>query len=404
MRQDMRAEHVSCNLCGQDAFQPVFIDQESGFGQGFCQECGLIYVTPRMDAGSRAQFYATYGQKYPESFLVDPKNPYRQIAAKRAIFFEAFCRDLGEKPESLLEVGCSYGFFLEELKKKGSSIRMHGLDPSRSEVEYARRVNGLEHVRTGLLEDLKGEEERFDVIALFHVLEHLGEPMEALRIIHGGLREGGLIWVEVPEASQFKGDVIEYQHFISCQHLYEFSLVTLKGLLERAGFERVLHEETPLGFFLESNQRAVYRKASASRRTGIEKDVRSHSYLSVFRDRVMSIKRDVQAWLDRQIQAGRPIFIYGGGFHTIGLLGLLEFPDGSIQASRAIQAIIDDDEVKHGTSLEGLPILPPSVLNVHAEAGIIISTLVGEEKIASKLISQEKPGWDIKAIYRELEQ
>jgi SAM-dependent methyltransferase len=392
-------EHVPCNLCGQDAFRPVFTDHKTGFGQGFCQACGLIYVTPRMDAGSRAEFYATYGQKYPESFLVDPKNPYRQIAAKRAAFFEAFSRGLSERAGSLLEVGCSYGFFLEELEKKGLPIRTYGLDPSRSEVEYARRVNGLAHVRTGLVEDLKDGEERFDAIALFHVLEHLGEPMEALRIIHGALREGGLIWVEVPEASRLKGDVIEYQHFISCQHLYEFSLVTLKGLLERAGFERVVHEEAPLGHFLESNQRAIYRKASVSGGTNIERDVCSQEHLSAFRDRVMRIKGNVQGWLDSQVQSGKPVFIYGGGFHTMGLLGLLEFPNGPIQA---IQAIIDDDEVKHGTSLEGLPIRSPSVLDGYAEAGIVISTLVGEEKMAGKLLRQKKPGWDIKAIYRDV--
>jgi SAM-dependent methyltransferase len=393
----MRAEHVSCNVCGQEAFKPVFIDRKSGFSQGFCEECGLIYLTPRMDAGSRMQFYATYGQKYPESFLIDPKNPYRQIAATRATFFEGFCRDLVEKPASLLEVGCSYGFFLEELEKKGLPIRTHGLDPSRSEVEYARRVNGLAHVRTGLIEDMNGGEEQYDVIALFHVLEHLGDPMEALQAIHGALREGGLIWIEVPEASQLKGDVIEYQHFISCQHLYEFSLVTLKALLERAGFERVVHEEAPLGFFLESNQRAIYRKRAVAGANSIGKDMRSETYLSTFRDHVMDIKRDVQAWLDRQIRFGKPVFIYGGGFHTMGLLGLLEYTNGSIRA------ILDDDEGKHGTTLEGLSIRSPSVLEEYADAAIIISTLVGEEKIARKLTGQERPGWDIKAIYRDIE-
>jgi len=49
--------------------------------------------------------------------------------------------------------------------------------------------------------------------------------------------------------------------------------------------------------------------------------------------------------------------------------------------------------------LEGLPIGSPSVLEEYCDAGIIISTLVGEEKIAGKLVSQKKPGWDIKCRY-----
>jgi len=128
----------------------------------------------------------------------------------------------------------------------------------------------------------------------------------------------------------------------------------------------------------------------------------------------MRIKNNVQGWLDRQVQSGKPVYIYGGGFHTMGLLCLLDFPNGSIRASqasqasqagqaiRAIRAIIDDDEGKHGTILEGLPICSPSVLEEHGEAAIIISTLVGEEKIAGKLIRQKKPGWAIKAIYRDV--
>ena len=128
----------------------------------------------------------------------------------------------------------------------------YGLDPSSTEVEFARRVNRLSNARTGVVEDLRGGKEKFDVIALFHVLEALGDPMTTLHILSDSLRDGGLVWIEVPDAAELKGDVIEFQHFISCQHLYEFSQTSLKAFLERAGFEEVLHEKAPLGFFLQA--------------------------------------------------------------------------------------------------------------------------------------------------------
>ena len=92
--EGMKSECVPCNLCGQEKFTPVLTDSKTGFGQGFCSDCGLIYVNPRLDGASRARFYATYGQKYPESFLMNPENPYHQIARRRAIFFEEFARGL----------------------------------------------------------------------------------------------------------------------------------------------------------------------------------------------------------------------------------------------------------------------------------------------------------------------
>ena len=393
----MRSESVRCNLCGLETFSPVLTDPKTGFSQGFCASCGLIYVNPRLDGPSRARFYETYGQKYPETFLLDPKNPYRQIACSRAAFFERFLGQLSERPRTFLEIGSSYGFFLKELAKKNAGIRTYGLDPSITEVEFARRVNGLSSVQTGLVEDLRKSKRRFDVIALFHVLEHLGDPTETLRILRDSLREEGLVWIEVPDAAELKGDVIEFQHFISCQHLYEFSLTTLKALLERAGFEEVLHEKAPLGFFLESNQRAIYRKREGRVTENIPVDTNAEPYLTKFRDCVMKIRDDVQSWLDRQLDLGMPIFIYGGGFHTMGLLGLINHHNSSVQA------ILDDDETKHGGSLDGLPIISPAVLEETSEAAILVSTLVGEEAILKRLCTVKKPGWEIKTIYREAE-
>jgi SAM-dependent methyltransferase len=392
---DMKHEYVACNLCGREAFSPVLTDQKTGFSQGFCASCGLIYVNPRLNGHSRERFYATYSQKYPEPFLLDPKNPYRQIARSRAAFFDRFLDQLPERPETLLEVGSSYGFFLKELTERDVGIQAHGLEPSSTEVEFARRVNRLSNVRTGHVEELRRTVRRFDAIALFHVLEHLGDPMKTLHILRDRLREGGLIWIEVPDAAELKGDVIEFQHFISCQHLYEFSQITLKALLERAGFEEVLHESAPLGFFLESNQRAIYKKRDGQSDGHIPKDTNAALYLITFRERITKIRDDVQSWFDRQAHHGRPIFIYGGGFHTMGLLGLINRRNGSVLA------ILDDDERKHGGLLDGLPIRSPSVLEERSQAAVLISTLVGEESILKRLSAIRKTGWEIKTIYRD---
>ena len=78
----------------------------------------------------------------------------------------------------------------------------------------------------------------------------------------------------------------------------------------------------------------------------------------------------------------------------MGLLGLIRFRNGSVRA------ILDDDVTKHGSSLEGLPILPPFALEGLSEVAILVSTLVGEEAVLSRLATVQKPGWQIKTIYK----
>jgi FlaA1/EpsC-like NDP-sugar epimerase len=103
----------------------------------------------------------------------------------------------------------------------------------------------------------------------------------------------------------------------------------------------------------------------------------------------------VQRWFDEQERQGKPIYIYGGGFHTMGLLGLVEQHNGSIRA------ILDDDSTKHGSSIEGLKVMPPALLQGQQEVAVIISTLVGEERILERLRGLRKPGWEIKTIYKD---
>ena len=66
----------------------------------------------------------------------------------------------------------------------------------------------------------------------------------------------------------------------------------------------------------------------------------------------------------------------------------------------SVLAILDDDETKHGSSLDGLPILSPSVLEEQGQAAILISTLVGEEAVLKRLNAVRRAGWEIKTIYR----
>ena len=111
--------------------------------------------------------------------------------------FQMF-KDKINKNMKLLEVGCGYGFFVEHLKNKGYNIR--GIEISDSRREYGINTLGCEIYDINLLnEDISNSQnEQYNIIFLFHVLEHLSEPERFLKNMKKMLKKEGTLIIEVP--------------------------------------------------------------------------------------------------------------------------------------------------------------------------------------------------------------
>ena len=95
----------------------------------------------------------------------------------------------------LLDVGCGHGLLLDEARSRGWDVL--GLEPSAAARAHATRVLGLQ-VRDGTLDDL-GSGERFDVVMMADVLEHVDDPALELRRCAAALRPGGVACVVTPD-------------------------------------------------------------------------------------------------------------------------------------------------------------------------------------------------------------
>ena len=93
--------------------------------------------------------------------------------------------------------------------------------------------------RNGTLQHCLSNEEpgSLDLISMFHVLEHLPEPVNALRTLGEKLKPEGLIYIEVPNATRLCSP---HDMFFKAHTLY-FTGSTLRNLLEIAGFKIVSH-------------------------------------------------------------------------------------------------------------------------------------------------------------------
>jgi SAM-dependent methyltransferase len=121
--------------------------------------------------------------------------------------------------------------------------RVLGTERSAGAVQFAKDTNGIPMVVGDL--DQIGDREQFDLIILFHVLEHLTEPLAMLRQCALLLKPGGMMVVAVPNLASWQARICgrSWFHLDLPRHRHHFPPAALDLALEKSGF-RVSHTST----------------------------------------------------------------------------------------------------------------------------------------------------------------
>lgn len=137
-------------------------------------------------------------------------------------------------PRRLLDVGCGNGEFLSNAMTCGWQVL--GLEPDPKAAAAAQQRGVPVHI--GGLERFDGKAELFDVISMSHVIEHLHDPVQALRDCRRLLRPGGRLWLETPNINSLGHKVFgrNWRGLEAPRHLVLFSPQSLQWALDAAGF------------------------------------------------------------------------------------------------------------------------------------------------------------------------
>lgn len=146
---------------------------------------------------------------------------------------------------SLLDIGCGVGFLVEAATRH--EINAAGVDVSPFAIEYGRNELGLQRLSVGTPEKALDSNERFDIVYLNHVIEHVHDPVKLVKQCSKYLEPGGWIVIETPDIDSTealrKGRDWKY---IMPEHLYYFNLLTLSSVVEKQGL-RVRYAEKEVG-------------------------------------------------------------------------------------------------------------------------------------------------------------
>ena len=154
-----------------------------------------------------------------------------------------------KKKGHLLEIGCATGEFLEKAQKSG--FETLGVDASKVFFDYAKS-RGL-NVRNGFTEDVLKKGETFDVIVMFHLIEHILDPKKFLRDLKNRLADDGILFIVCPNINSITRKPFGYWSSVFQQpdHLIFFSDKTLMEVCEKAGYKivSIFTKEYPHAFF-----------------------------------------------------------------------------------------------------------------------------------------------------------
>jgi 2-polyprenyl-3-methyl-5-hydroxy-6-metoxy-1,4-benzoquinol methylase len=220
---------MNCLLCRSDDYE--VLERAKSFGYPLvyyqCKRCGLVYQSVEESQAADPDFYAeTYREIYQGAPEPTKKDLY--VQKKRAEFLIRFLRQHSDQsPSRILDIGASSGSLLTAFQQD-FDCRVTGVEPGDAYRAYAES-QGLE--MSPSLESLVAAKPGcYDLVSMIHVLEHLPEPVETLRMIRKELlSQGGLLLIEVPNF--YAHDSYELAH-LAC-----FTPHTLKQALFRAGFE-----------------------------------------------------------------------------------------------------------------------------------------------------------------------
>jgi SAM-dependent methyltransferase len=251
---------VPCPVCGSRELAPHSMRVRPGFphiSRVCCSGCGAIVANPMATDAELAEFYRGYYDKgnfgnddakaSMDRFIRDMQHGAAGDRARELDRFKAYYGIEQGPGTRFLDVGCGLGRSLYLASLLGCSVSGTEMDADAVAFCQARLPNA--DVRQGDLLQQRFPADHFDFILLYHVIEHLRDPVSYLREIHRILKPGGTVCVGTPNPDALAYHMHRFSMFLrgripsivdGLEHTVLFPRRTLRDAVSSIGFRVVL--------------------------------------------------------------------------------------------------------------------------------------------------------------------
>lgn len=227
-------EITACPICDQTAFLHYITCEDhtvshQKFSLDKCVSCGFVFTNPRPTDKDLPTYYqsdAYISHSNRSATLIDKAYKFARTFTLKWKY-NLIRKNTLVNPKSILDFGCGTGAFLEHCRTQ--NLKIFGVEPSESAREQARRNTGL-----GIKANIAEITGTFDVITLWHVLEHVTDMHATIQQLKSRLNQNGTMFIAVPNLESY--DAKEYlEHWAAYdvpRHLWHFSRSTMQRLLQ----------------------------------------------------------------------------------------------------------------------------------------------------------------------------
>lgn len=243
----VKLEEATCPLCGPSQNRFVLTghdnlhDLPGKFTIVECTSCELKRTSPRPSANTIGYYYPDDYGPYVSTIVTDAavKNTDLKsrliVTAKKVFDTKAWALPRFDQPGSMLEVGCASGNFLHFMAQKG--WRVEGIEFSDDAATTARKLGY--RVDSGAVENIEKQEEYFDLVVGWMVIEHLHDPVSSLKKMAKWAKPSGKLAISVPNAGSAEFALFGSRWYALQlpTHLFHYDTKSITQVLNAAGWK-----------------------------------------------------------------------------------------------------------------------------------------------------------------------
>jgi SAM-dependent methyltransferase len=338
-----------------------------------CERCGFLFADniPSQEAMSR-DYAESYKYGYNAAIPKGLEKIHDDIFSEMQGWILKRYPDIERGTLKILDVGCSIGSLLHRFKQAGY-LSATGIEPSRHCCAIAKEKYGLSLFQGDVA--AYGKREKFHVIMLTGVLEHVEDLHTMLSSIIELLEENGALVIAVPDAGNFSDDPRAPFDEFSLEHVNFFTGQSLSNLLCGFDFAPVHSVHIPAKFYNSNSVIGFFEKHPGIFSRDSVGRTRIESYIRISTAKVASI----EAMIDLIIEGDEGIIVWGAGSLTARFLSTTSL------GTAKIEAFIDSNQGLWGKKLNGVTIQSPEYVRTTACRRILIGSYIYGKEIQQAL-------------------